>query len=99
MIAAVEILINTPRISDLIHNGDIDGIKPTIAASTQEGLQTFDQHLFNLYQEGLISLDNALASADSANDLKLRIKMKNVEDGVEDGPQTMKETITLLDDS
>jgi len=99
MIAAVEILINTPRISDLIHNGDIDGIKSTIAASTQEGLQTFDQHLFNLYQEGLISLDDALASADSANDLKLRIKLKNVEDGVIDGPQTMKETITLIDDS
>jgi len=99
MVAAVEVLVNTPRISDLIHGGDIDGIKSAIAASTQEGLQTFDQHLYCLYTEGVIDLNDALTAADSANDLKLRIKMKNVESGVKEGPDLMTEQISLANDT
>ena len=99
MVAAVEVLVNTPRISDLIHGGDIDGIKSAIAASTQEGLQTFDQHLYRLYTEGVIDLNDALTAADSANDLKLRIKMKNVESGIKEGPELMTEQITIASDT
>jgi len=75
-VAALEVMLNTPRISDLIYKGELDKIKETIAASTQEGLQTFDQSLFDLYREGTIDYDEALRNADSANDLKLRIKME-----------------------
>ncbi|MCF7805801.1 MAG: PilT/PilU family type 4a pilus ATPase [Candidatus Marinimicrobia bacterium] len=75
-IAALEVMLNTPRISDLIYKGEFDKIKETIAAGSQEGLQTFDQSLFKLYQQGDIGYEEALRNADSANDLKLRIKME-----------------------
>ncbi len=97
MIAAMEILINTARISDLIHKGDIEGIKSTIAASRQSGLQTFDQHLFDLYQAGTIKLEDALANADSANDLKLRIKMDGAEEKASKST-SMSDAISFKDD-
>ena len=97
MIAAIEILINTARISDLIHKGDIDGIKSAIAASRQSGLQTFDQHLFDLYENNIIQLEDALNAADSANDLKLKIKMEGADKNV-DRSQVMTDAISFRDD-
>ncbi len=73
-IVAVEIMLSTPRIKNLIRKGEIEKIKDTIASGTQEGMQTFDQSLYNLYQQELITLDDALTAADSPHDLKMQIK-------------------------
>ncbi len=73
--AAVEILINSPLISDLIFKGDVHEIKGIMAKSRELGMQTFDQHLFDLYEEGKITYEDALRNADSVNDLRLRIKL------------------------
>jgi len=77
-VAAVEILIDTPRVKDLIHKGEVDILKDAIAQGMMEGMQTFDQSIFDLYMQGVIDYDNAIAYADSANDLRLRIKMEEV---------------------
>ncbi len=74
-IAAVEILLGSPRVRDLIHKGDTHEIKEAMEKSSTVGMQTFDQHLFDLYKDGKISLDEALRNADSANNLRLRIKL------------------------
>lgn len=81
--AAIEILIDTPRVKDLIQKGEIDILKEAMAGGTQEGMQTFDQALYNLYKEGRISYEEAIANADSANDLRLRIKMEKIGEGEE----------------
>jgi twitching motility protein PilU len=73
--AAIEILLNTPLISDLISKGDISGIKPIMKKSRELGMQTFDQALFDLYQMGKISYEEALRNADSTNELRLQIKL------------------------
>lgn len=73
--AAIEVLINTPLISDLIRKGDVHEIKEVVKKSTNLGMQTFDQSLFGLYRDGVITYDVALAHADSANDLRLMIKL------------------------
>jgi twitching motility protein PilU len=73
-VAALEILLDTPYAKDLIKKGDVDTLKDAIEKSTQEGGQTFDQALFRLYSEGRISEEQALANADSANNLRIRIK-------------------------
>ncbi|MBL4637828.1 MAG: PilT/PilU family type 4a pilus ATPase [Proteobacteria bacterium] len=79
--AAIEILINTPLISDLISKGDVSGIKGIMAKSRELGMQTFDQCLFDLYKEGQISYDEAVKNADSANEVRLQIKLsKEVSD-------------------
>jgi twitching motility protein PilU len=77
-VAAVEILLDTPRVKDLIHKGQVDILKDAIAQGMMEGMQTFDQSIFDLYMQGVIDYDNAIAYADSANDLRLRIKMEEV---------------------
>ena len=77
-VAAVEILMDTPRVKDLIHKGQVDLLKETMAQGTVEGMQTFDQSLFDLYRQGIVDLDTAVGYADSANDLRLRIKMEEV---------------------
>jgi twitching motility protein PilU len=77
-VAAVEILLDSPRVKDLIHKAEIDTLKEAIAQSTLEGMQTFDQSIFDLYMQGVIDYDNAIAYADSPNDLRLRIKMEEV---------------------
>lgn len=77
-VAAIEILLDTPRIKDLILKGEIGLLKETMAASYQEGMQTFDQHIHDLYVAGSIDYDNALAHADSPNDLRLRIKVSEM---------------------
>ena len=73
--AAVEILLDTPRIKDLIRKGEIEALKEGMEHGIQEGCQTFDQALFALYKEGKIELDQALINADSANNLRLKIKV------------------------
>jgi len=73
--AAIEIMINTPLIADLIAKGDISGMKPIMAKSRELGMQTFDQALLDLYQSGKVSYDEALRNADSRNELRLQIKL------------------------
>lgn len=79
-VASFEILLDTPRIKDLILKKHIQLLKETMARGTQEGMLTFDQSLFNLYKECNISYENTLAYADSANDLRLRIKTEGLEE-------------------
>ena len=75
--AAVEILLNSPLISDLIHAGDIHGIKEIMKMSSGIGMQTFGQALFELYDSHKIDLNSALKNADSMNDLKTKIKLSS----------------------
>src|SRR5487761_1974287 len=86
-IAAMEIMLQSPLISDLIFKGDVAKIKDVMARSNRLGMKTFDQALFELYEAGLISYEDALRNADSKNELRLRVKleskreMKNPEEG------------------
>ena len=73
--AAIEILLGTPTISELILRGEIDGIKEIMEKSANLGMQTFDQALFKLWKDGKITEDEALKNADSANNLRLKIKL------------------------
>lgn len=73
--AAIEVLINTPLIQDLIRKGEVHEIKEVVKKSTNLGMQTFDQALFTLYKDGEVTYDVALAHADSPNDLRLMIKL------------------------
>lgn len=84
-VAAIEIMINTPRVSDLILKGEVGTIKEAMEAGEQHGMRTFDQALFQLWQEGIISDIEALRNADSANNLRLKMKMKNIDDSNEGG--------------
>ncbi len=74
-VAALEVLVDTPRIKDLIKRGDVDILKEAMEQGIQEGNQTFDQALFALYRDGKIVLEQALVNADSANNLRLKIKL------------------------
>jgi twitching motility protein PilU len=78
-VAAVEVLLNSPLISDLIFKGEVHEIKGIMAKSRELGMQTFDQHLFDLYEQGLISYEDALRNADSVNELRLMIKLHGKE--------------------
>jgi twitching motility protein PilU len=78
--AAIEVMLNTPLVADLIKKGDVGAIKPLMAKSNELGMQTFDQALFRLYKAGKITYDDALNSADSANDLRLMIKLDSEHD-------------------
>ncbi|OYY48151.1 MAG: type IV pili twitching motility protein PilT [Methylophilales bacterium 28-44-11] len=75
--AAIEILLNSPLISDLIFKGDVHGIKDIVGRSRELGMQTFDQALFDLHEAGLITYDDALRNADSVNDLRLKFKLQS----------------------
>ena len=77
-VPAVEILMDTPRIKDLIKRGEIDVIKDAMEQGLQEGCQTFDHALFTLYKVGRISLEQALINADSANNLRIKIKLEGL---------------------
>ena len=79
-IAAMEILLNTPLIADLIFKGEVGQIKEIMAKSTRLGMQTFDQALFALYEEGTITYEEAMRNADSKNELRLRIKLESKRD-------------------
>jgi twitching motility protein PilU len=71
--AAIEIMINTPHISELIRKGDIVGMKEAIRASSERGVQSFDQALLKLYQDEVINIEEALANADSRTNLEAKI--------------------------
>ncbi|HLT28315.1 MAG TPA: PilT/PilU family type 4a pilus ATPase [Zeimonas sp.] len=76
-VPAVEIMLNSPLIADLIYKGDVGGIKEIMKKSRELGMQTFDQALFDLFEAGRISYDDALRNADSVNDLRLNIKLNS----------------------
>jgi twitching motility protein PilU len=76
-IAAVEVLLNTPLIADLIFRGEVSAIKEIMAKSNRLGMKTFDQALFELFEAGLVSYEEALRNADSKNEIRLRIKLES----------------------
>jgi twitching motility protein PilU len=86
--AAIEILLNTPTIAEQILKGQFQAIKETMAKSKELGMHTFDQALFDLYNDGFINYDEAIRNADSANELRLQIKLRATrgkEGGAEEG--------------
>ncbi len=74
-VAAVEVMLNSPLISDLIFKGEVHEIKELMKKSRELGMQTFDQSLFDLFEAGLVNYEDALRNADSVNDLRLQIKL------------------------
>jgi twitching motility protein PilU len=74
---AMEIMLNSPLIADLIFKGEVHNIKEVMAKSRELGMQTFDQALFDLYEADMISYEDALKNADSVNDLRLKIKLES----------------------
>ena len=74
-VAAIEILLGTPLVTDLIRKGDVHLIKEVMEKSEELGMQTFDAHLYHLYRQDKITIDEALRNADSTNNLKLRISL------------------------
>ncbi len=76
-IAAMEIMLNSPLIQDLIFKGEVAKIKDVMARSTRLGMKTFDQSLYELYETGFISYEDAMRNADSKNELRLRIKLES----------------------
>jgi twitching motility protein PilU len=93
--AAMEILLNSPLISDLIFKGEVHSIKTVMSKSRELGMQTFDQALFDLYEAGKIAYEEALKNADSVNDLRLRIKLEsknNLDRNVMSGTEHLRMT-------
>ncbi len=78
-VAAIEIMLNTPLMADLILKGEVHEVKGLMQKSRELGMQTFDQALFDLYEEGRITYEDALRNADSMNELRLRIKLESKE--------------------
>jgi twitching motility protein PilU len=92
---AIEILINTPLVSDLIRKGEIHRLKEVMGQSREQGMQTFDQALFDLYKSEEIGYENALNSADSSNELRLMIKLSG-EGGLEKYSEQL-DTLRIVD--
>lgn len=90
-IAAVEVLVNTPLVADMIFKGEVAELKDLMAKSSRFGMQTFDQSIFGLYEEGLVDYDEAIRHADSQNELRLKIKLesKRQERDFDEGLQDM----------
>jgi twitching motility protein PilU len=76
-VAAMEVMLNTPLIADLIFRGEVAAIKEIMAKSNRLGMKTFDQALYDLYETGVISYEDALRNADSKNEIRLRIKLES----------------------
>ncbi len=76
-IPAVEVMLNSPLMADLIFKGHVHQMKELIAKSNEQGMQTFDQHLFQLIEAGQITMEDGLRNADSVNDLRLRLKLES----------------------
>ena len=94
-VPAMEILLNSPLISDLIFKGEVHSIKAVMGKSRELGMQTFDQSLFDLYEAGKITYEDALKNADSVNDLRLRIKLEsksNLDRNVLSGTENLRMT-------
>jgi twitching motility protein PilU len=94
-VAAVEILLDSPRVKDLIHKAQVAELKEAMEKSTNVGMQTFDQALYDLYKAGKITLDEALKNADSANNLRLRVKLS--EEGFDERRKPTQSTKTGSD--
>jgi len=95
--AAIEVLLGTPMIADLILRGEMDGIKEIMQKSEHVGMKTFDTALFELYQEGLITEDEALRNADSLNNVRLKIKFAK-DEGASSSGGSMGLSLASLDD-
>ena len=95
-IAAMEIMLTSPLIADLIFKGEVAQIKEVMAKSTRQGMRTFDQSLYDLYEDGFVSYEDALRNADSRNEIRLRIKLESKREfkAAGDGEQSLR----LLDD-
>ena len=94
-VAAIEIMLNSPLIADLIFKGEVNSIKGVMAQSRELGMETFDGALFKLFETDMISYEEALKNADSVNDLRLRIKLESknsLDRDVMSGTQNMKMT-------
>ena len=89
-------MINSPLITDLVRKGDIHEIKEIMKKSREIGMQTFDQALYELYNEGLITQEDALKHADSANDLRLMIKLQSGSEMDFDGDDEDEDTVLFL---
>ncbi|MFA5940543.1 MAG: PilT/PilU family type 4a pilus ATPase [Sinimarinibacterium sp.] len=76
-VAAMEIMINSPLIADMVFKGEVAGIKEVMGRSNEQGMITFDQFLFQLFEDGLISYDEAVRNADSQNELRLKVKLES----------------------
>nr|WP_296747832.1 PilT/PilU family type 4a pilus ATPase [Thioalkalivibrio sp.] len=94
-VPAVEILINTPLMSDLILKGAVHEMKDLISRSREQGMQTFDQALFDLYEAGQINYQEAIRNADSMNDLRLRLKLDSKRARREEEPDVMDDLAGL----
>ncbi len=94
-VAAIEVMLNTPLISDLIFKGQVTGIKEIMKKSRNLGMQTFDQALFDQYEANLITYEQALANADSTNDLRLQIRLTS-ERAKNQDTQAPKDSFTIV---
>ena len=96
-VVAVEVLINTPLMADLIRKGEIHQMKPLMAKSNQQGMKTFDQALYELFRNNDITYEDAINHADSANELRLMIKLGETKGADVDSMTASLEGITLAD--
>ena len=96
-VAAIEVMLNSPLISDLIFKGDIHEIKEIMKKSRELGMQTFDQAHFDLYEAGKITYEDGLRNADSVNDLRLQIKL-NSKDAKEPSANEAVKGLRMMDD-
>jgi twitching motility protein PilU len=94
--AAMEIMLASPLISDLIFRGEVAAIKDIMAKSNRLGMQTFDQALFRLYEDGAITYEEAMRNADSKNELRLRIKLESKRES--DTAREHAESLALAED-
>lgn len=100
-IPAVEVMLNSPLMADLIYKGKVHQMKELIAKSNELGMQTFDQHLFQLIEAELITMEDGLRNADSVNDLRLRLKLESksfADDDLLDGTDGLMVEETSKDD-
>ena len=94
-IAAMEIMLNSPLVQDLIFRGEVAKIKEVMSRSTRIGMKTFDQSLFDLYEQGIISYEDALRNSDSKNELRLRVKLESKR---ETKPLDAESELTIVED-
>jgi twitching motility protein PilU len=95
-IAATEILMQTPLVSGLIFKGEVAGLKEVMKKLTRLGMNTFDQALFDLFEAGHISYEEAIRNADSRNEVRLRIKLESKR--VENDPNAIDEDLGLVEE-
>ncbi len=96
--AAVEIMLNTPLVSDLVFKGKVSEIKDVMGRSNEQGMITFDQYLFNLYESEVIDYEEALRHADSQNELRLNIKLNSKRDRADPGGDAAMATLSMSED-